>query len=161
MKYKRISEIEFNNINHHLLYRNEYYEHNRSFGEIICGENSFKFGWNSTAIEPILIELINNKFCLGIDQEFVIFDCNTRELDYKLNTDFFIIDIVKTSELVYICTELEILILNLEDNIPYKRIDLEEIFDEIIIYEKFIIIKCLNNWELKYFNDEESKGDDW
>lgn len=154
MIFKRISETEFNNLNHLLLFQNESNKYDRSFGEIICHNNSFKFAWNSTIIDPIILKLENDKICIGIDQKFVILNCRKCIIETLQITDYFIIDIVKTNGLIFICTELEVIVYKIGDIVPFYVIELHEIFDKLIVNKNQIVIKCLNEYEFKFSLEE-------
>ena len=122
---------------------------NRSFGELIHNNYSFKIGWNSQLIDLKTIQIAPDIYALGIDQDFAIIDFNKGEILLKLELFYTFYDIKLHNQEIYICTELEVLVLNKLNYNILKKIGLLEFFEDLSFEGNTIIIKCIDNVTIK------------
>lgn len=74
---------------------------------------SFKIAWQSDLIDPIVINLSKNIFCIGVDLNVVIVDYSNFEVLFKLELESFLYDIFIVRDHLYIVSELRVVILGL------------------------------------------------
>jgi hypothetical protein len=138
----KIKECEFNLLNHELLFSKP--EFNRSFALVKIETYIYKTAWNSTVIQPQLLDL-DLKF-FAIDQFLAIFNhkgclLKKQELSYRF------CDFLYFNNTYYIITELDICKIDLNN---YDLIEIEY-FNEI--YSHY---KISNNKLTIFFIDGQS-----
>ena len=138
----KINESEFNKLNIPILFNDSYTS--RCFGVIKNNKYSYKFSWQSDLIQPILSEVINGIFSIGIDQNFTIINFNLNLIAFKLELNYTFYDTKIFNDLIYVITELEIIKINALTFKVLEEYLLPDIFEEIIFEEKKISVRCLD-----------------
>ncbi|MDQ0639304.1 hypothetical protein QF042_002869 [Pedobacter sp. W3I1] len=70
IKLKELSESEFHSLNIPILFEDKLED--RNFGLISGKIYSYKFGWQSTAIKPVVTEIDEFRCSIGVDLNFVV-----------------------------------------------------------------------------------------
>lgn len=124
-------------------------ETNSSFGELSHNNFTYKLGWNSSVIEPEILEIESNIYSIGIDQNFAVIDFNFNEIVLNLELPYFFYDIKIYKERIYICMELEILVLDKSNYNTLKKIPLPDFYEEINFQDNLEIITCIDGSTIK------------
>ena len=138
----QIEELEFNKLNAPTLFNNSYTS--RCFGIIKNKIFSYKFAWQSDLIKPVLTEVNKNVFAIGIDQNFAIINFNLNSIVSKLELSYTFYDTKIFNNFIYVITELEIIKINSLTFKVIKEYPLPEIFEEIILKNENITVRCLD-----------------
>ena len=122
------------------VFSNKLYAH--SFGEISDIVGNCKFAWQSTIVEPQIIELSEFTYAIGIDQNFAIVNLSNKYINVNVYTDSCIVSIIKVKGCILVCTQLEVFKYN--NGGSYELLsstDLPEFFEDAIITDDKIAIK--------------------
>lgn len=144
---KRISHEEFLKHNVPLLFKNQLT--NRVYGILSNGKVGYKLGWQSDLISPIIKQLFENQYAVGIDLNFVIFDFLKKKLFLNLDLSYFFLDIKLHRGFVLVITELEIYKIAIEDYEVLTIVSLPDYFESIQFKEDIISVTCTNSQQLK------------
>lgn len=124
-------------------------ETNSSFAELIYNNFTYKIGWNSSLIKPRVFEIRSYIYLIGIDQNLAIIDFNLNEIILKLELPYFFYDAKIYKERIYVCMELEILVIDKFDYSTIKKIALPDFYEEINFEDNMEIITCTNGFTIK------------
>jgi hypothetical protein len=147
MIFNIIDKNKFKESDSEIIFYNE--QTNSSFAELIHDNYSFKTGWDSDLIKPKVLKIESNIFAIGIDQNFAIIDFKKEEVLLKLELFYSFYDIKIHKNEIYICTELEILVLNKFNYTTLNTIALPEFYEEINFEDNAVIIKCIDGFIVK------------
>lgn len=139
---EKVSEEEFGTINADKLFGDIALD--RNFGIISADLAKFKFSWQSTDIDPKLVNISESIYALGVDLAFTIIDFSTGKIHLNLSLDYFFYDVKINNEFIYVITELEIIKLKIKDFSLAKTYGLPEIFSDMEFKNGAIIVKCLD-----------------
>jgi hypothetical protein len=140
----QINEQEFNNLNIQILFSNNN-NTDRCFGIITNHILSYRFSWQSDMIQPLLTKVKSGIYSIGIDQKFAIVDFNLGAIVFYLELNYTFYDTKIFDNLIYLNTELEILIIDSVTFEVIKEYPLPDIFGEIIKTNEKITVRCLDN----------------
>lgn len=147
MDLREISEINYKNSNLPILFETK--QTDRMFGMISNNKQSFKFGWQSTIVKPIIKEVSKEVYAIGIDLNFIIIDLNLVKIKLKLELSYFFLNLVFYDDFIIVITELEILIISLINCSLLKNISLPEIYENME----------MNGKDLKFISVDGSEVD--
>jgi|SRR5690606_23094253 len=139
--YKEISSVEFAELDCIILFHEE--KTARRFGLITNGLMSFKFSWQSDTIDPVVKVYENSFYCLGIDQTFSIIKFNEKAFPSVIKLDYLLYDIRFINGVIWVITELEILLIDATYNEIIKRISLPSFFQEITSESPLVAVECM------------------
>ena len=142
VNYNKLNEIEFANLDFPILFNDNLYS--KCYGTLFSNLLGFKFGWRSELLDPIVQQIDENIYTIGIDQNFTIIDFNNNTVGLNMNLLYNFHDLLNSKTHIAICTELEVILVNkLKYNID-QIIELPDFFEEGRIEEGRIIITCTN-----------------
>ncbi len=128
-------------------YHNDFY---RIYGKIVEDDCCTKIAWSSDLLLPHFIEIFPKIFAIGIDQDFAIYDFDLKSRIMYLDLVFLFCEMVIFDKKIYIATELEIIIIDIQQYKIIDTIPLEDTYDKIKISCDEIEIYCMNNTFIKY-----------
>jgi len=118
---------------------------NKCFAVISNGIISYQLAWQSDLLEPIVLKINQEIYCIGIDQHFCIIDFKKCDipLNIKLMYNFYDVQIFR--EWIFVISELEIIKINKHKlNIEFE-FGLPDFFEKMEIVNNKIRVSCLNN----------------
>jgi hypothetical protein len=147
MIFNIIDSKKFNESNDKIIFYNQ--KTSSCFAEIIHNDYTYKIDWNSSLLKPQIVELGSNIYSIGIDQNFAIIDFSSNQIILNLELSYFFYEVKIYKERIYICTELEILVLNNFSFETLRKIPLPDFYKEINFEDNFEIITCINGFVFK------------
>lgn len=145
--YREISIVEFSELDCVILFHEE--KTARRFAVITNGLISFKFSWQSDTIDPVMKGYDDSFYCLGIDQMFSIIKFSEEAFRSVVKLDYFLYDIRFIKGLIWVLTELEILVIDTRGYEIVERILLPSFFQEIISESPVVTVECMEG-EIMY-----------
>jgi len=143
MNYREVSELEYRRSNSKVLFEDT--KTNMSFGIISNDNHSYKFGWQSTIVKPLIKKINEDFFLIGIDLNFIIFNLNTYEIIFKITLDYYFFDVEFFNNYIYVITQLEIIKIDIKDFNIIQGFGLPDYFESIDFLEDSIIVTCEGN----------------
>lgn len=140
MMFNKITEEEFNRSAFTELFNDKLTS--RCWGIITNGINSFKFGWQSDLLEPLITEADTNVYTIGIDQNFVIADLDKGKVLLSLNLTYNFLTTILFKQNIFVCTELEIIKVTHNGFVVLSLYPLPDFFEELILSDDSIKVKC-------------------
>ncbi|MBN2443992.1 MAG: hypothetical protein JXJ04_21700 [Spirochaetales bacterium] len=137
-----ISEEEFYKLNYPILFENGKY--NKRFGVLTIQNDNYAFAWRSELIEPVILKANSYTVCVGVDQNCTLIDVNKKLIE-RFNLLYNLFDIKLFNDIILIITELEIISVHTIDFKKSNSHPLPDLFEEIIIDNKQITVKCSEN----------------
>jgi len=121
------------------------YKTSRNFGIFTFNNNSYKLSWQSDVSKPIITQITDNIYSIGIDLNFAIIDFKSNQI--LLNLDFFSFYYYTKllDNFIYIVTELEIIKVDTMNFKVVKIISLPDIFREMTVLDDKIVIQCFDD----------------
>ncbi len=138
---KEISEDNFNKINIPILFSNS--KTNKRFKIISDNNYAFKLAWQSDTIECCIKEIDDGIYAIGVDQNFIIVNFRINDIILKLELTYFFCDLKIHHDVIYLATELEVILIS---KITFKIIsnyELPDFFENINFNEKNIEVKYI------------------
>ncbi|MGP1492277.1 MAG: hypothetical protein ACTTJJ_02595 [Prevotella fusca] len=89
-------------------------------------------------------------YAIGIDQNFAIYVFEKKQRIMYLDLMFLFCEMVKFNQKLFIATELEVIVVDLEEYNIIDTISLPDMYDKIEINCDKIDIHCLENILIKY-----------
>lgn len=142
MYLREISEINYKSSTLPVLFEDE--RTDRMFGIISNNIHSFKFGWQSTNIKPVVKEVSKEIYAIGIDQNFILIDLNIVNIKLKLKLFYFFYNLVVYDTFMIVITELEILIVSLINYNLLTSISLPELYENMETNGKNLKFTCID-----------------
>lgn len=144
---KEITEDDYNNSTNLFLFKSDGL--NRKFGLISNRDVHYVIGWQSDLVNPKVLGLTFCSTAVGIDLNFAIINFCTVQVLVKMALTFNFIDIVKAWERLFLITEMEVFELELESYNVINTYLLPDIYEEIIVSEEAILLKCVDGKEVQ------------
>lgn len=140
---QQITENDFLESNALILFSE--YKTSRNFGIFSFNDNSYKLSWQSDVSKPIITQITDNIYSIGIDLNFAIVDFKSNKI--LLNLDFFSFYYYTKllDNFIYIVTELEIIKVDTMNFKVVEIIALPDIFREMTVLDDKIIIQCFDD----------------
>jgi hypothetical protein len=138
----KVGESEFDKLNVPMLFND--INTRRCFGVIKNNISSYKYSWQSDMIEPLLTEITKDIYAIGIDQNFAVINFKLNSIVFKLELNYTFYDTKIFNEFIYVITELEIVKINSLTFKVMKEYQLPDIFEEILLTDKKITVRCLD-----------------
>jgi hypothetical protein len=140
---QQITENDFLESNALILFSE--YKTSRNFGIFKFNNNSYKLSWQSDVSKPIITQITDNIYSIGIDLNFAIIDFKSNQI--LLNLDFFSFYYYTKllDNFIYIVTELEIIKVDTMNFKVVKIISLPDIFKEMTVLDDKIVIQCFDD----------------
>lgn len=148
MNIKEISEESFENCAHPTLFRNILTD--RKFGIVSKGTTSFKLGWQSNLIKPIVKEINSQVYAIGIDRNFAIIDLVFGDIIMKIDLFYFFYDLYVYEGFVFVITELEIIILDRINYLHLTEVPLPEFYKRMEVNGQYIKFICVDGSEVDF-----------
>ena len=126
----------------------------RKYGKIIHANSYIKIAWSSDLL-PQFLYLSSKIYAIGIDQNFAIYDFEKKHRIMYLDLMFLFCEMVKVNQKLFIATELEVIVVDLEDYNIIDTISLPDMYDKIEINCDQIDIHCLENILIKYYTRDD------
>lgn len=127
----------------------------RKYGKIINANSYIKIAWSSDILLPQFLDLSSKIYAIGIDQNFAIYDFEKKHRIMYLDLMFLFCEMVKVNQKLFIATELEVIVVDLEDYNIIDTISLPDMYDKIEINCDKIDIHCLENILIKYYTKDD------
>lgn len=141
---KEISELEFKSSNIPSLFKNKL--GNKIFGKVCSGAIEYKLAWQSITIKPSLVLIDNNCYSIAIDLNFVIVDFKFNKIILDIALDYFFYNVKINNHIIYVITELEIILISSNTYKLINVISLPDYFADIKFLEKNkVIIYCVDD----------------
>lgn len=141
--FKKISENEFEKKQSTpVLFYDSLYS--RCFGVIENKASEFKFGWQSDLLEPVIKDVDKNIYAIGIDQSFAIVDLAQNKVLLNLNLFYNFHTVVPYKDYIFICTELEVVVINKLTYETVQSITLPDFFEELVFEDGKVKVVCVN-----------------
>lgn len=122
----------------------------RRFGKLAEADSCAKIAWSSDLLIPQFIMISKYIYAIGIDQNFTIYDFDKKCRIMDLDLMYFFDEMVKFKEYLFIATELEIIIVDIQEYKILDTIFLPDIYKKINIFCNKIDIYCLDNSVISY-----------
>jgi len=145
IEFNKINEEEFNKQNVPTLFKEDNERANNNYAIISVCKLGFQFAWNSS-IEPIILEVNSNIYCIGIDQHFAIINFNSNNIIITLNLFYNFYDTKIFKEWIFVITELEIIKIDKTTFKILENYELPDFFEKITFSEGQIEVKCTGNY---------------
>lgn len=142
MNFNLISEQEFNANHQNLLFNESAFD--KKFAYIEINNKRFFFSWSSDLVSPSVLNYNDSFIFIGIDKNYAIIGIDRKEILKAIQLDYVFYESKVIDEMLYICTELSILILSIPHFHLQKKIDLQEIFSSISLIEDKLVIEMLD-----------------
>jgi hypothetical protein len=149
MNLKEISEIDYNNSNLPILFEDKQID--RVFGIISNYKHSFRLAWQSTIVKPVVKEVDEEIYAIGIDRNFVLFDLKLVKIVAKIELNYFFYDLVIYDNFIVVITELEIFIVNKLSYQVVKDFPLSDIYSKMEITEQNMKFICIDGSEVDFY----------
>lgn len=140
--FKKITEEEFKAVDLPIIFENKLTD--RSFAIVYKNIDFFKFGWQSTNVDPILIQLREDTFAIGVDLICSIVDTYAKKVLKNIKLNYFFFDFKLINDMLFVITELEVLKLNIVNFEIVENYLLSDFFESIEISKDNIIINTVD-----------------
>lgn len=140
--FKKITEEEFKSVDLPIIFENKLTD--RSFAIVYKNIDIFKLGWQSTDVDPILIQLREDILALGVDLMFSIVDTHAKKVLRNIKLNYFFFDFKLINDKLFVITELEVLKLNIVDFEIVDNYLLSDFFESIEISKDEILINTVD-----------------
>jgi len=84
----------------------------KCFAVISNGIISYQLAWQSDLLEPTVLKIDEEIYCIGIDQHFCIIDFNKCDIFLNIKLMYFFYDVQIFREWIFVISELEIIKIN-------------------------------------------------
>lgn len=150
----RISEIDFRQKKIPILFEDRLTNH--AFGVLLYGRYAYKFSWQSDKVDPVFKQISANIGSVGVDQVFIIFQLDTGKIKRKYFLDYFFYDVKIFKGLIYVMTQLELIIINSKNLNTIQTLALPSYFESIEFGNNLISAKCIDSQivTVKYPNEK-------
>ncbi len=148
MNLKEISEIDYNSSNLPILFEDK--QTDRMFAIISNNIHSFKFGWQSTIIKPVVKEIGEEIYAIGIDQNFIIINLSTGDIKLKLDLFYTFSNIEVYNDFIFVMTELEVFIINKINFTRLTEVFLPEFYANMEVNGTNIKFICIDDSEVDF-----------
>lgn len=147
MKIKLLSEKEYTSEPLSELFEADKYT--RCYG-LIEKDNIplFKLAWRSDLISPNFVEISPEKYIIGIDNNVAIIDFNKSISLKNIKLQYNYIESIVNNRKVYIATDLEVLIFEINNINLILSVQLPDSYDRIFFRGKYTFISCANDLEI-------------
>ena len=120
------------------------------FASIKTLNTKYLLSWHCKTCTLSIEEPLSGILLLGIDLKVIIIDIN-KNYYKEIGLDFFFSEVIKFSDKIYlICTELEVLILNIFTMSIEDKIQLPDIYKFCLVYKDYILIHMIDDNILRY-----------
>ena len=150
MRIKIIDHNTYKELDYDAIFDNCHNDFYRKYGKIINADSHTKIAWSSDLLLPQFLDLSSKKYAIGIDQNFAIYDFEKKHRIMYLDLMFLFCEMVKVNQKLFIATELEVIVVDLEEYNIIDTISLPDMYDKIEINCDKIDIHCLENILIKY-----------
>lgn len=140
--FKEISHDQFVNVDLPWLFDDE--STSRKFGLISVEQRGYKFSWDSNLIQPEIEKIETGVYSIGIDQHFAIVDFVRGMIPLNIHLFYNFYNTKLSGEHIFVCTELEVLVVRRGTYNVVRSFDLPEFFDELIIEASTVKIICVD-----------------
>jgi len=118
---------------------------NKCFAKISNGIISYQLAWQSDLLKPIVLNIKQEIYCIGIDQYFCVIDFTRINILLNLKLMYNFYDVKIFQDWIFVICELEIIKIN-KDNLNIEdEFGLPDFFEKMDFENNLIKIKCLNN----------------
>ncbi len=142
MRFNIISEEEFKANCQNLLFNER--EFDKKFAFIEIGNKRFFFSWSSDLVTPSIFSYEDAFIFIGIDQNYAIISIERKEVLKTISLDYLFYESKVIDNMLYVCTELSILVLSIPQFDLHRKIDLQEIFSSISSVKGELVIEMLD-----------------
>ena len=139
---KNISKSDFDSLKCLTLFENKLTD--KVFAYISDNKICYKYGWSSETVSPIILNVRNNIFLIGIDQNLVVFDFDKEKIELKLELDYFFYDAKIYNKCIYVISELEILKIDIKTTSVINETELPEYFQKIEFINDKAHVYCID-----------------
>ena len=155
MKLEFIDHNTYKELDYEAIFDDLHNDFYRKYGKIIHANSYIKIAWSSDLLLPQFLYLSSKKYAIGIDQNFAIYDFEKKYRIMYLDLRFLFFEMVKVNQKLFIATELEVIVVDLEDYNIIDTISLPDMYDKIEINCDQIDIHCLENILIKYYTRDD------
>jgi hypothetical protein len=142
VSFKKISEREFERKQSTpILFYDKLYS--RCFGVIESKASDYRFGWQSDLLDPIIKKVDENIYAIGIDQNFAVVDFAQKRVLLNLSLFYNFHTVHSLNGYVFICTELEVLVINKLTFETVQSITLPDFFEKLVFEDEKIKVVCV------------------
>ena len=155
MKLKIIDYFTYKKLNYDSVFDDSHNDSYRIYGKLVEGNFYAKIAWSSDLLQPEFLKIYPKVYAIGIDQNFAIYDFEKKHRIMYLDLMFLFCEMVKVNQKLFIATELEVIVVDLEDYNIIDTISLPDMYDKIEINCDQIDIHCLENILIKYYTRDD------
>ena len=155
MKLEFIDHNTYKELDYEAIFDDLHNAFYRKYGKIINANSYIKIAWSSDLLLPQFLDLSSKIYAIGIDQNFAIYDFEKKYRIMYLDLRFLFCEMVKVNQKLFIATELEVIVVDLEDYNIIDTIPLPDMYDKIEINCDQIDIHCLENILIKYYTRDD------
>jgi hypothetical protein len=139
--FKEISEQDFLCQQIPVLFTNK--NSSRKFGKVTLNKNSYKFSWQSDLITPAITKIADGIYAVAVDQHFVIIDFTQNKLLLDLSLFYNFYDTKIWGQKIFVCTELEVLVIDKVAFTIFRSIDLPDFFEGLVFEDNKVKVMCI------------------
>ena len=143
MKLKIIDYFTYKNLNYDLVFDDSHNDSYRIYGKLVEGNFYAKIAWSSLKIYPKV-------YAIGIDQNFAIYDFRKKHRIMCLDLMFLFCEMVMYDKKIFVATELEVFVIDIQQYEVIKTISLPDTYNKIETNCGKIEIHCIDNTLIKY-----------
>ena len=144
--FRTISEAEFVQIPNKIFSDPTY---DRRFGRVDSDGVTYALGWRSHLLEPVVLDLGDGVFFVGVDQDAAIVESGTGRVLIRLNLSEFFVKAVRVGNKLILATELAVYELIGPVWGVNKRHDLPDTFEEFEFSSESVGVICMDGSKLK------------
>jgi hypothetical protein len=139
---RQLNKIEFEDTNVPILFEDS--PTDRRFAIATFNNYSYRFAWQSDLMNPNILKIKEKVYAIGIDQNFSIIDFEINSIVYNVKLFYNFLDMRLHNELLYVITELEIIVITVINFKTNENFDLPDNFDSISFFKDCITVKCMD-----------------
>ncbi|MDP4272426.1 MAG: hypothetical protein Q8909_20235 [Bacteroidota bacterium] len=147
IEFKKIAKIDYETLNCVTLFDDNTID--RAFGVISDGLINYKLGWQSDILKPKMLNIVDQIYLVGVDQNLAIFDFINGEIVLKLYLDYFFYDAILYNDSILIINELELIKVDSRSFDIIETYGLPDFVEKIEFKDGMIEIHCYEDQILK------------
>ena len=150
MKLEFIDQNTYKELDFEAIFDNLHNDLYRKYGKIIHANSYIKIAWSSDLLLPQFLDLSSKIYAIGIDQNFAIYDFRKKHRIMCLDLMFLFCEMVMYDKKIFVATELEVFVIDIQQYEVIKTISLPDTYNKIETNCGKIEIHCMDNTLIKY-----------
>ena len=140
----------YKRLNYDSVFKDCHNDSYQIYGKIMEGDSYAKIAWSSDLLLPQFIEIFPKIFAIGIDQDFAIYDFDSKRRIMYLDLKFLFCEMIIFEKKILIATELEVIIIDTRQYKVINTIPLQELYEKMKINCGEVDIYCMDNTFQQY-----------